>query len=149
MRLTIQKKLASRLMKSSKKRIKLDPERLDDVKEAITKKDVKGLIKDGVIIAKQKKGVSRVRIKKKRTALKKGKATARMPKKQAWMGRIRALRQIIKRLRDKELITKATYHDLYLKSKGGFFRSKRHLRLYIDEKRLLVKEKMKSVKKDK
>ena len=39
----------------------------------------------------------------------------------------------MKYLREKEIIEKKVYRDLYLKSKGGFFRSKRHLKLYIDE----------------
>lgn len=139
MRLTIQKKLASRLMKASKKRIRFDTERLDDIKEAITKRDVKGLINDGVIIAVQKKGISKARVNPGRNRLKKGKATARTPGKREWVNKIRALRQMIKVLKDKKLITQEAAKELYLKAKGGFFRTKRHMRLYIDEKRFIKK----------
>ena len=139
MRLKIQKRFASKILKASKKRIKFDEERLEDIKETITRADLKGLIKDGAIIAKQKKGISRARIVKRRKPLKKGKKTARHPKKRTWINKIRALRTILKTLRDKELITKEVYHDLYGKAKGGFFRTKRHLKLYIDEKKLLQK----------
>ena len=83
MRLKIQKKLASRLLKASIKKIRFDSERLDDIKEAITKADVRGLIRDRAIIARQKKGISRARLSKKRKRLKKGKSTARQPKKEA------------------------------------------------------------------
>lgn len=141
MRLKLQKRLASKVAKASRKRIRLDSERLEDIKEAITKADIRGLLKDRAIIVKQKKGVSRARISKKRKPLKKGKSTARLPKKIAWMNRVRALRKILKTLRDKGLITSAVYQQLYLKTKGGFFRTKRHLRLYIDEKKLLQKGK--------
>jgi len=47
----------------------------------------------------------------------------------------------LKDLRDKDLVTKKDYHELYLKSKGGFFRSKRHIKLYLEEHRLIKREK--------
>jgi len=140
MRLTLQKKLASQLLRASRKRVRFNTERIDEIKEAITKVDIKGLISDRAIIAKQKKGVSRVRVNKKRNSLKKGKFTARQPPKRVWIKKVRALRVMIKILRDKDLITTTVYRNLYLKVKGGFFRTKRHLRLYVDEKKLLKKE---------
>jgi len=67
MNLRLQKRLASRLLKSSKKRIRLDPARLIDISEAITKTDMRELISEGAVKAKQKKGVSRVRANKRKT----------------------------------------------------------------------------------
>jgi hypothetical protein len=34
---------------------------------------------------------------------------------------------------EKNIITKLAYRELYLKSKGGYFRSRRHIKLYLDE----------------
>ena len=50
----LQKRLAARITKRSAKKIKLDSDKLDDVKEAITKVDIRGLIADGAIKLKKK-----------------------------------------------------------------------------------------------
>ncbi|MFH1399357.1 MAG: 50S ribosomal protein L19e [Candidatus Woesearchaeota archaeon] len=144
--LNSRKRIAGKVLKRSPKRVWLDPTRADEIKESITKVDIRGLIKDGVIRGKQVKGVSRARAKKraiqrrkgrgKGPNSRKGKWTARLPAKVAWMNRIRLIRKFLAELKGKELITKAGYRKLYLKAKGGFFRSKRHVKLYIDEQGL-------------
>ena len=145
----IQKKLASQILKCSKKRIWFDPGSLDEIKEAITKVDVRSLINQGIIKRKPIKGVSKSRARKRKEQRKKGrqkghgsrkgKRTARLPKKKAWIGKIRIQREFIKLLRDKKLVDVSTYRSLYGKCSGGFFRSKRHIKLYIDEHELVKK----------
>ena len=49
MKLNIQKTLAAKVSRVSPKRVKLGTENLEDIKESITKNDIKGLIKDGII----------------------------------------------------------------------------------------------------
>jgi len=44
MKLNLQKRLAAQILKCSEKRIQLDTTRLSDIKEAITKADIKSLI---------------------------------------------------------------------------------------------------------
>ena len=149
MRLTLQKRLSASVLGCSVKRVIFDPSRLEDVKEAITKTDIRMLVGEGVIKAKPKKGVSRARANKrmvqKRKGLRKGegrrkgKMTAREPKKEAWMKKIRAQRKFIGHLRETNLIKPETFKELYRKSKGGFFRSINHIRLYITEHKLLLK----------
>jgi large subunit ribosomal protein L19e len=143
MELKVQKKLAASVLKCSKSRIRFDSSRLDEIKEAITKADIKALIEDNAISRKPVSNTSRFRARKKLVqkrkgrqrgiGSRKGKKTARLPKKKEWMGQVRKQREFLKYLRDKGIIEKMVYRDLYLKSKGGFFRSKRHLKLYIDE----------------
>ncbi len=140
MRLGNKKRIAAQLLGVSKKRVRLDTESYEDIKEAITKADIRGLIKDKAIIKKHAKGISRSRVKPRRNKLRKGKASARTPGKATWMAGIRLQRGYLKELRDKALLTPATYRNLYRKSKGGFFRSKRHLNLYLDEHRLIAKK---------
>jgi large subunit ribosomal protein L19e len=139
MRLTVQKRLAARLLKASEKRVKFDPDRLDEIKESITKVDIRGLVKDKAIWAVQKKGISRGRVYKRKHGhgSRKGKKTARTPKKITWMRKIRLQRRFIKELHDKGMIVNKAYRELYLKSKGGFFRSKRHIKIYIEEHKLI------------
>lgn len=151
MKLKLQKRLASSVLKGSKKRIRFEPEVLDEIKEVLTKDDVRGMISRGLIRIKQKKGVSRVRAKKKakqRTkglrngpGKRKGTKNARTPDKEIWMKKIRLQRKFLKELYNKEYITPQTYRKLYNKAKGGFFRSKRHIKLYIDDNDLVVKKK--------
>jgi len=145
----IQKKLASQILKCSKKRIWFDPSSLDEIKEAITKVDVRSLINQGIIKRKPVTGISKSRVRKRKEQRKKGrqkgfgsrkgKRTARLSKKKAWMGKIRVQREFIRLLRGKKVIDIPTYRSLYKKCSGGFFRSKRHIKLYIDEHELIKK----------
>jgi len=151
MRLTLQKRLSARVMSCSEKRVIFDPARLEDIKEAITKTDIRLLVGEGAIKEKPKKGVSRVRANKRRVqrrkglrkgeGRRKGKATAREPKKKIWMNKIRAQRKFIRHLKDNQLIKPEIFKQLYTKSKGGFFRSINHIKLYINENKLLLKPK--------
>ncbi|NQU98356.1 50S ribosomal protein L19e [Candidatus Woesearchaeota archaeon] len=149
MKLKTQKKLAAGVFKTSRKKVVFDPERLEDIKEAITKTDIRGLISDKAIKRIQKRGVSKVRVRKnknqrkkglrKGASTRKGKKTARISKKEAWMKKIRIQRIFLRELRDKKIITNKTFSDLYLKAKGNFFRSKRHIKIYLDEHKLTKK----------
>ena len=150
MKLNTQKKIAAKVLKTSPKRVKLDPSRAEDLKEAITKTDLRGLVGDGAIKKVQKTGVSRARANKtlkqkskgqqKGAGSKKGKKTTHAPKKESWMNKIRVQRTFLKELKEKKLLDTKTFADLYKKAKGGFFRSKNHIKIYIDEHRLINKE---------
>lgn len=146
MELTVQKRLAAQILKCSEKKIVFNPERLDDIKEAITKLDIRGLIKQGAIIKKPIRGISRVRARKiqvqkskgqrKGHGSRKGKSTAREPKKRKWMNHVRLQRTFLKELKEKSIIDGKTYRNLYSKVGGGFFRSKRHIKLYMGEHKI-------------
>ncbi len=47
------------ILKAGESRIKIDPQRTEEEAKAVTKDDVRGLIRQGVITAIRKKGVSR------------------------------------------------------------------------------------------
>ena len=55
------------------------------------------------------------------------------------MARIRVQRVLLRDLREKELIAKVIYRKMYDKARGGFFRSQRHLKLYLQEQGLFQK----------
>ena len=149
--LNVQRRLAAQILKCGKNMIRFDPNRLDDIKEAITKTDIRSLIGNGVISKKRLLTTSRfwARKRKKQKSYgkqkgfgsRKGKKTARLNPKRTWMNKIRLQRNFIKSLRDKSMITSAAYHELYMKSKSGFFRSLRHLSLYVNERGLVKNEK--------
>ncbi|MBC8225210.1 50S ribosomal protein L19e, partial [Candidatus Bathyarchaeota archaeon] len=56
-----------------------------------------------------------------------------VPRKTRWMGRIRAQRRRLKRLRERRTITVSTYRNLYRKAKGVIFRSVADMERYINE----------------
>ncbi len=143
MDLRLQRRLAAAILKCGTNRVWFDPSALEDIAAAATKDDIRELIERGVIKRKPVKGICRARINKKRIrkrkgrgrghGSRKGKKTARMPRKLQWMLRIRALRKRLRQLRDSGEIDRRTYRMLYLKAKGGEFRSVAHLNAYIEQ----------------
>ncbi len=67
MKLDIQRRIAAKILKVGETRVWIDPDSAEEISKAITKEDIKGLIAQGLIKVKPKKGVSkgRVRILKK------------------------------------------------------------------------------------
>ena len=145
--MNLQKKLAAKVLRCSPKRIVFDNENLAEIKEAITKHDIKLLIGKGLIKVLPKRGVSRVRANKIRIqkikgnrrgpGSRKGKAGARENEKRAWINKIRKQRALIKRLYVSKKIDTKLYRELYRKSKGNFFRSARHIKIYLEEHGIL------------
>lgn len=141
-----QKRLAAQILKCSPQRIKFDTTKLEEIKEAITKADIRGLINEEAITKIPVRGTSRFHARfihrqkkkgrRKGHGSRKGKSTARTDPKRMWMNRIRLQRGLLKRLKSEGRMDNAVYYDLYGKSKGGFFRSIRHLKLYIQERKL-------------
>lgn len=149
MNLAVQKRLAASVLKCSPKRVHFVADRVPDIKEAITKADIRGLVSEGLIVKEQAQGVSRARANKKaaqrRKGLqrghgkRKGKKTAIVPRKEAWMAKIRVQRSFLAELKAKSLVDQDAYKNLYRKAKGGFFRNKRHIKIYIEEHNLVKK----------
>lgn len=150
MNLKTKKRIAAKVLKCSPKRVKFDSESLEKIGEAITRSDIKALVSKSRITKTKTVGVSRVRAKaraeqKKKGrsrghGLRRGKATARQPSKETWMNKIRSLRELLFTLRESGKLSNKDFRELYLKCKGGYFRSRRHLKLYIDEKELIQKK---------
>lgn len=144
MNLSVQKRIAAEVLDVGIGRIWIAPERMEDISKAITREDIRHYIADGAIIAKPKKGISKGRIQKRASQRKKGrqkghghrsgKKGARTPKKTNWIKKIRALRDELNNLKEKNEINATTYRRLYRQAKGNMFHSRRHLREYIKRK---------------
>jgi len=147
MKVDVQKGLAARILKVGENRVWFDPERIEDISIAITRNDIRNLIHEGAIKKKYDIGVSRVRAreiaeKKKRGKRKgegsrKGKATTYMPKKRAWILRIRPIRRKLKELRENKNISVSSYRRLYRYANGGTFKSIAHLQRFIKENKMM------------
>jgi large subunit ribosomal protein L19e len=145
--LSLQRKLAAQVLKCAPEKVKFDSENLTEIKEGITKADIKSMVGKGLISVKHSPGSSRVRARKiliqKRKGLqkghgsRKGRSTARAVPKEEWMNKIRKQRALLRKLKEREMLTSLTYRNLMLKAKGGFFRSERHLKTFIAEQNLV------------
>lgn len=147
MMLGVQKRLAAGIFGCSPKRVVFDTERLAEIKEAITKTDLRALIEQGAIRKLPARGVSKARIRvaheqkgknrRKGHGSRKGAAGARTVRKTAWVNRVRLQRSYLRSLRSSNVVNKVQFVEVYKKIKGGFFRSKRHLELFLTERGIL------------
>ena len=147
MSLKAQKRMAAEILKCGENRVYFDPYLIDEIKMAITREDIRNLVKEGIIIKKYKQGNSKYRKNQRHKRKKKGRGRgigkrkgtkhSRFPKKKMWMNRIRPQRRELKKLRDRKLITTATYRKLYKNAKGGMFTSVAQMNRYIKEKDLI------------
>lgn len=138
MNLKAQRRLAAQLLKIGETRVAFNPEKAGDVSEALTKDDIRSLIKSGAIWEKPKTGISRGRARLRKGQKLKGRhggggrrggtAKARTPPKREWIGKIRAVRDELKKMRDGKEITPSQYRRYYSQAKGNLFQSRRHLR---------------------
>ncbi|MDV3103069.1 50S ribosomal protein L19e [Thermococcus waiotapuensis] len=145
--LRTQRRIAAELLKCGENRVWIDPERIDDVATAITRGDIKRMIHDGVIKKKPVRGQSRARARAYQEARRKGrhrgpgsrkgKKTARIGKKERWMMIIRALRKELRKLKAEGKLDAHTYRRLYIRVKGGQFRNKRQLYMFMQEHGIL------------
>ncbi len=143
MDVSFQRRLAAEVLGVGVHRVWVDPNHIKEVAQAMTKDDIRELIKKGYIKALPEEGTSRHRARHRHEQRKKGrqrghgsrkgKKTARNDPKREWINRIRALRKLLRILRDKGIIDRKLYRKAYRLAKGGFFRSKRHLLMWLKE----------------
>lgn len=142
--------MASKLLKCGVHRVWMDQDRLDEIAKAVTKEDIRLLIKGKAIKSKQSQGISSGRRKYAANQKKKGRRSghgsrkgakhARTPKKERWIKTIRPIRRYLRSLREEEKIDRSTYRKYYRKAKGGEFRSKHHLKTHMLSDGLLKEE---------
>jgi len=147
MNLKNQRRVAAQLLKCGENRVWIDPNRLEDVSDAITRADVRTLIASGGAFAKQKRGISRARTnyrkaqrakgRRRGQGSRRGRKGARKPTKETWMQTIRPIRRKLKELRESGKIDTATYREYYLKAKGGVFKSRPHLESHLKAEGIL------------
>ncbi len=137
-----QKKLASKIFNSGIKRVWIDPSSCDKVDSALTREDMRQLIKDGLVKLKPKKGISKGRSRivllkrkyghRKGQGSRRGKKGSRTNSKELWIKKIRALRKTLKELKESNILDKKSYCIFYKKAKGGEFRNVSHLKSNIE-----------------
>jgi len=130
MNLKNKKALAVRALGVGKGRIAFVESRLDEIKEAITKQDIKDLQKEGIIIVKEIKG------RKKNVGKKKKRGPGKIKKKlntrkQDYVIMTRKLRRYVAELKKREELSREEIIEIRKRIRNKKFRSKAHLKEYI------------------
>ena len=151
MSLSNQRRLSAQVLGVGERKVWFDKGKLDEIKEAITKADIRALVGQNIIQRRPDQGTSRVRARKrlvqrrkgrqKGQGTRKGRMTARLSRKESWMIGVRSQREFIKDLKEKQLIEVSTYRKLYSLVKGNYFRNRRHIKLYLTENKLFSEKK--------
>jgi len=145
MKLNKLKEKVGQILKKSKHKLKIAPEKLEankkSVSDAITKDDVRKLIVDGIVTKKpntgQSRGRARVLLEKKKLKRKRGpgkrKGTQKARQKvDEYNVKVRALRKRLRELKAEDKLNGKNYNRLYLRVKGNYFRGKKHLEEFIN-----------------
>ena len=146
-----QRRMAASLLKCGVNRVWMDHDRIDEIAKAVTKDDIRILIRGKAIKSRQEEGISHGRSKFNKKQKKKGRRRghgsrkgakyARFPRKNQWIRTIRSLRGFLRLLRDEGKVSKSNYRKYYRKAKGGEFRSKHHLNSHLVSDGILKEEK--------
>ena len=130
MNLNNKKSLAARALKVGKERIVFSRGRLEEIKEAITKQDIRDLLNEGAIIVKNIKG--RKKNLKKKVKRSTGNIRKKVNKrKQNYVIMTRKLRNYSSELKKQDKLTREEVKELRKKIRNKDFKSKAHLKEYI------------------
>jgi large subunit ribosomal protein L19e len=125
MNLKKKKALARRTFNIGENRIVFAESRLGDIKEAITKQDMKDLKRDGAIIIKEKEGGKKVRKKRRKST---GNIRKKMNKrKKDYVVLTRKLRKYVSEMKKQGKISKEEADEIRKKIRNKMFRSRAHL----------------------
>jgi large subunit ribosomal protein L19e len=137
-------------------RVYFNPNNIEEISEAVTRQDIRKLVEEGIIKARQKKGISSGRKKKmeaqkaagkrKGHGSRKGKKYARFPRKRRWIATIRPIRRTLKEYRSGGVISPETYRQYYRHASGGMFRSVSHMKLHMEAEKAFLKTPVEEVK---
>ncbi|MEM0465222.1 MAG: 50S ribosomal protein L19e [Candidatus Pacearchaeota archaeon] len=132
MNLKTKKILAAKTLGVGKNRIYFDPERLSEIKDAITKQDIIALNQEGLIKIKPVKGRKKIEKRKRKRKRGPGKIKMKIKKrKQNYVKLTRKLRRYIKGLKQKGVIDRELYWEIRKKIKTKTFKSLSNLKEFL------------------
>jgi len=130
MNLKKKKALATRTLKVGKERIVFLKSRMDEIKEAITKNDIRSLQKEGAIVIKNIKGRRKIKKKGKKRSV--GNIRKKVNKrKQEYVKMTRKLRNYVAEMKKQGKLSKEEIKDIRKKIRNKAFKSKAHLKEYL------------------
>ena len=141
------RRIASGMLGVGENKVRFKPEANSKIGEALTREDVRGLIKDGSIYAIQPRGVSRIRGREKQEQAKKGRRggkgskkgthAARQHPKTHWIAKVRSQRRYLRNLIDAKKFTEGSSRKIYLMIKGNAFKGVKVLETYLKDNKHL------------
>ena len=133
MKLDLKKNLAAKTLKVGRDKVQFDNTRLDEIKEAITRQDIRDLLASNAIKIKENKGrkTNVKRNNRRRTGKVKMKVKTR---KQDYVKMTRKLRAYIKELKKQGKMDVEEYKDKRKKIRNKIYKSKRNLKEHLVQK---------------
>ena len=130
MNLGKKKELVARTLGVGKSRITFVEARKEDIKEAITKQDIRDLVKDGAILIGNVKG--RTKVSKRKRARGVGKIKKKVKtRKQDYVIMTRKLRRIVAEMKKQGTLSPEEIKEIRNRIRNKMFKSKAHLNEYI------------------
>ena len=137
-----QRRVAASILGCGINRVWFNPEQMSEIQNAISRNDLRDMIDSGAIRARQIRGVSRGRARRKVAkrsyghcrgpGRRKGGAGARHPGKRGWIQKIRAIRKVLVTMREEGAIDRHLYRILYRRAAGGQYRSVAHMKAQME-----------------
>jgi len=136
--MNLQRKIAAKVLKCGVEKVWIDPKN-EKVRQAMTRRDIRRFIKEGIIkkLPDKKKTKRKTKKRQQKAGSRKGSRGARLGKKTSWLRIVRPQRRLLKELKDKGQLKPLAYRKIYKMIKGSAFRSKAHLMSYLKDKELL------------
>lgn len=145
------RRISSGMLGVGESKIRFKPDAVSKIAEALTREDVRSLIKDGSITAIERRGVSRIRGrarqvqkgKRRRTGhgSRRGTVSARKSGKETWMEKVRAQRRFLRESIANGSITKKDARRMYLMVKGNAFKGVKLLQLHAKDSNMIDESK--------
>lgn len=132
------KRLAADILKVGENRIRIKPDEFSRAMDALTREDVRGLIDEGVVYALPYVGPrGKPRREKQGRGRRRGTKYSRKGAKETWMERVRSQRKYLSQLLAGGDLLPKFKREVYLKIKGGVFKGKNAMRLYLVDNKML------------
>lgn len=141
------RRIAAQVIGVGENKVRFKPEANSKIGEALTREDVRTLIKDGSIYAIAPRGVSRMRGREKAAQAKKGRRggkgskkgthAARQHPKTHWIAKVRSQRLYLRTLMNAKKIPAQSYRKIYLMIKGNAFKGVKFLETYLKDNKLM------------
>ncbi len=137
------RKVSATILKVGKTKIWISQAEIKRVGEAMTKEDIRALIKEGIIKKRtpnlSSRGRARVLLAKRHKRRKKGlgrrsgSKKARRRDKENWVKNVRAQRETLREMKKAGTEFKKPARQVYLMIKGNYFRGKKYLQAMVKE----------------
>ena len=141
------RRIASEILGVGESKVRFKNEAISKISDALTREDVRTLIKDGSIVAIARRGVSRIRVhekqaqkkkgRRKGTGSKKGTHSARKSDKETWMQKVRAQRKFLRNAISDGKISHESARKIYMMVKGNAFKGVKLLEVYLRDNKLM------------